>query len=89
MDVVGRGDGADALAHMPYQLGAQIVAQDRALLHRDVGVDALALHGVRAAHDRRLGHLRIRHERTLDLGRADAVPRHVDEDVYKRQTMRW
>ncbi len=48
----------------------------------DVRVDALALDGVREAHDRRLGHRVVAHERALDLGGAHAVPAHVDDVVH-------
>ena len=48
---------------------------------RDVGVDALALDVVRIADDRGLRHFRMRDQRALDFGGAEAMARDVDHVV--------
>src|SRR5690606_41518501 len=48
---------------------------------RHVGVDALALDVVRHADHGGLGHLRVEHQRALDLGGAHAVAGDVDHVV--------
>ena len=67
-------------------LGGDVVAQLAdgdvgAATHRHVGDDRLAGGGVGGAHDRGLGHRRVRHQRRLHLGGRDAVPRHVHHVV--------
>ena len=70
--------GADHLAHL--LLAARRRARPRRWpsysgVRMHVGEDALALDLVREADHRRLGDRRVRHQRALDLGRAQAVAR--------------
>ena len=61
---------------------AQLLGRLHAAHQGDVGVDALALDGVRVAHHRRLGHVRVRDQRALDLGGAEPVARDVEHVVH-------
>ena len=71
-----------ALPDVLAEVAAQVLGGAVARAERDVGVDRLPLDVVRDAHDGRLGDGRVQHERALDLGRAHAVPRDVDDVVH-------
>ena len=81
LDEVGLGDRADLLADPLDQFLAQRVVASLAGHQRDIGVDALALDGVRIADDGGLRHLVVGDQRRFDLGRAHAVAGDVDDVV--------
>src|SRR5205085_7447575 len=78
---VGRGDGADLLAHPGDELLAQRLARRLAGVQGDVGVDPLSLDVVRIADDGGFGDLGVGDQRALDLGGAHAVAGDVDDVV--------
>ena len=81
MDFLGRGEAADVMADFVLQLIAQRVVALFAGVQRDEGVDRGALDLMREADDRGLGNLGVADQRALDLRRADAMARDVDDVV--------
>src|SRR5947208_4615477 len=84
LHALGHGEGPDLFAHVLLQGAAQLLgpgpvgAGDEA----DEGVDPGPLDRVREADHRGLGHRLVRHQSALDLGRAQAVARHVEHIVH-------
>ena len=77
----GEAIGPISLRTQCDQFLAQLLARLLARHQRDIGVDALALDVVRIADDGGLRHLRMRDQRALDLGGAEAVAGDVDHVV--------
>lgn len=66
------------LAHLKHELLLGLFSWSSGLHERNVAADALALDVVGDADDRGLSDETVRHERALDLGRADAVARRAE-----------
>src|SRR5215218_9061629 len=77
--LVGAGERADLARDVAAQLLLQLVGRAPLAFERDEGDDALTLHLVGPADDRRLRHRLVRDERALDLHRPQTVPRDVDD----------
>src|SRR4051812_22674354 len=81
VDLLGRGECADVMAHLLDQLPAKLFAAVFAGVECDIGVDGGALDLVWVADDCGLGDQGMADQRAFDLGRADAMSRDVDDVV--------
>ena len=82
LDHIRRGDRADFLAHPVLQFQAQLLAGLDTGVEGDIHIDALPLDVVRHTHHRGLGHFRMRHHGTFDLGSTHAVTGHVQHVIH-------
>ena len=81
LDLARRGDGAEDLAHVLDQLGAQRLAGLLAAAQEDEGLDRLPLDRVGLADHRRLADGGVADQRRLDVGGADAVAGDVEDVI--------
>ena len=81
LNEIGRGDGADLLAHPVAQFAAQRFAGLRAGDQRHIHINAGTLDIVRTADRRRFGDLGMRDHRALDFRRSEPMAGDVEHVV--------